>query len=89
VLAVGFPSATGGENSQRCAAFKARPAKYLLGPGEVSFAVVTLPDGSTSTLTPTFTVPEIVFCALLETSGSTWCKTSPPDADNFFGVATG
>jgi len=48
-LAVGFPSTTGGENSQRSAAFIARPAKYLLGPADLNFAAVTLPDGSTST----------------------------------------
>jgi hypothetical protein len=61
VLAVGFPSTSGGENSQRCAAFIANPAKYLLGPGDVNLAAVTLPDESTSTCTPTLTVPVMVF----------------------------
>ena len=64
MLAVDFPSTSGGENSQRCAAFIARPAKYLLGPADLNFAVVTLPDVSTSTNTLTLMVPVMVFRAL-------------------------
>ncbi len=61
VLAAGCPFTWGGENSQRCAAFRARPAKYLLGPAVLSFAALTLPDGSTSARTVTLIVPVIVF----------------------------
>lgn len=61
MLAVGCPSTWGGENSQRCAAFRARLAKYLLGPADFRFAAVTLPDGSTSTRAMTLIVPVIVF----------------------------
>ena len=63
-LAVGFPSTSGGENSQRCAVFRAEAAKYLLGPEDLNFAEVTLPDGSTSTRTVTLRVPVMVFRAL-------------------------
>src|ERR1700680_2758 len=73
VLAVGF-----GENSQRCAAFRARLAKYLLGPAVFSFAAVTLPDGSTSTRTVILIVPVIVLREFLEISGRTWWTTSLP-----------
>jgi hypothetical protein len=60
-----------GENSQRCAAFNAKPAKYLLGPAVFSLADLTLPDESTSTRTVTLIVPVIVFREFLETSGIT------------------
>ena len=66
VLALGC-----GANSQRCAAFRATPAKYLLGPAVFSFAAVTFPDGSTSTRTVTLMVPVIVLREFLETSGRT------------------
>jgi hypothetical protein len=81
-LAAGCPLACGGENSQRCAAFSASFAKYLLGPADVSLAEVTLPEASTSTRTTTFTFPVIVFLALCGTSGITRCTTSPPEADD-------
>ena len=55
VLAVGS-----GVNSQRCAAFRARPAKYLLGPALFSLAAITLPEGFTSTRAVTLTVPVMV-----------------------------
>lgn len=64
MLAVGFPSTAGGENSQLGAAFSARPAKYLLGPADLNSVDVTLPDESTSTRTLTFIVPVMVFRAL-------------------------
>ena len=90
MLVAGFPSATGEENSQPCAAFKASPAKYLLGPGDASFADATLPEVSTSTRTLTLIVPVIVFRALCGTSGRTWCTTSPPRvATALEGVGTG
>ena len=63
MLAEGFPLASGGENSQLCAAFSARPEKYLLGPADLNSADVTLPDESTSTRTLTFIVPVMVFRA--------------------------
>src|SRR5208337_1208810 len=89
VLAAGVPSATGGENSHCCAAFRARPAKYLLGPGCVSFADVTFPDESTSTWTLTLIVPEMVLRALGGTSGRTWWRTSPRVGADFLGAAIG
>ena len=67
VLAVGC-----GEKSQCCAAFRASSAKYLLGPALVSFAAVTLPEGSTSTRTVILIVPVIVLREFFETSGRTW-----------------
>ena len=75
VLAVGC-----GENSQRCAAFRACPAKYGLGPAFFSFAAVTLPDGSASTRTVILIVPVIVLREFREMSGRTWWTTSPCDA---------
>src|SRR2546430_17041779 len=65
---------SGGLNSHWCAALRARPAKYLLGPGETSLADLTLPDESTSTRTLTWIFPLMVFLALFGTSGIT-CRT--------------
>ena len=42
-----WPSTSGEANCQRRAAFSARSAKYLLGPGESSAASETSPVGST------------------------------------------
>src|ERR1700730_785447 len=84
VLAVGC-----GENSQRCAAFKASPAKYLLGPAFFSFADLTFPEASTSTCTITLTVPLIVFLEFRETSGMTSWTTSPWAATGFFRATVG
>src|ERR1700686_1856121 len=84
VLAVGC-----GENSQRCAAFRASPAKYGLGPAFFSFAAVTLPDGSTSTRTMILIVPLMVLREFLEMSGRTWWTTSPCDASAPLGAALG
>jgi len=78
-----------GENSQRCAAFRASPAKYLLGPAFFSFADLTFPDGSTSTSTVTLMVPVIVLREFLETSGMTSWTTSPWAATGFFRVTPG
>src|ERR1700730_4919073 len=79
VVAVGC-----GENSQRCAAFRASPAKDLLGPAFFRFADLTFPDGPTSTCTVTLIVPVIVFREFLETSGMTSWTTSPWAATAFF-----
>lgn len=71
ILAVGCPEIWGGWNSQPCAACRAFLAKYLLGPGEVSFVLITLPEESTSTRTLTLMFPVIVFLALCGISGRT------------------
>src|ERR1700680_3617108 len=78
-----------GENSQRCAALRASPAKYLLGPAFFSFADITFPDGATSACTVTLMVPVIVFREFRETSGMTWWTTSPWAATGFFRATAG
>ena len=90
VLAVGWPFTMGAENSHPRAAFSARLEKYRLGPAEANFAPVTVPDASTSTRTITLMVPEIVFLALLETSGTT-LRLTPPEEEAFWagGAASG
>src|ERR1700722_11193049 len=82
VLAVGC-----GANSQRCAAFRASPAKYWLGPAFFSLPAVTLPEGSTSTRTAILIVPLIVLREFLEMSGRTRWTTSPCDASAALGAA--
>ena len=83
------PAVGWGANSQRCAAFRARPAKYLLGPAVFSLAAVTLPDGFTSTRTVTLIVPLMVLREFRETSGITWWTTPPWDAKVLLGVLAG
>src|SRR5580704_4570521 len=75
-LGAGWPFAIAGENVQPCAAFSARFAKYLLGPGASSEASLTFPAASAESFTLTFTVPLIVSLALCETLGRTWWRTS-------------
>src|SRR5581483_3078368 len=59
VLRIFWPATFGGRKPQCCADCMAMLAKYLLGPRFSSSANCTSPDGSTSTLTVTFTVPLI------------------------------
>jgi len=54
--------------------------KYRLGPGESRDAEMTLPDGSTATLTPTLTLPEIVSRDFWDTGGITCLATAPGTA---------
>src|ERR1700730_2594043 len=54
------PSTLPGWNVHFRAAFKAWPAKYLLGPGVSSSASVTRPVGSTCTFTLTLSVPRML-----------------------------
>ena len=51
--------------------------KYLLGPAEMKLAFSTFPEASTKTFIRILMVPLIVFCADLETTGETCCRTSP------------
>lgn len=83
VLACGWPSVSGGENSQRCAALSARSAKYRLEPADLNVAELTLPDASTWVFTTTLIVPVIVFFALCGISGSTWWLTPPAEFASF------
>jgi hypothetical protein len=77
------PSATGAVNTHCRAAFNERSAKYRLGPVLSSVASVTLPAGSTCTLTPTLTVPWIVDKAFADAAGATWSNASPsPKAES-------
>jgi len=86
-LATGCEFTTGGENCQRWAASSVCRAKYLLGPGVVSRACVTLPDESTSTRATTRILPVMVFLALDDTSGRTCRETEP--GEFCFGEAWG
>src|SRR5438067_8625451 len=76
-LATGWPSTSAGLNFQRPEACNACRAKYLLGPGENSVALETLPSGSTATRTATFTLPVTVLRALHGMSGILRSATSP------------
>ena len=51
--------------------------KYLLGPAEMKLALSTFPEASTRTFIRILMVPLIVFCADLETTGETCCRTPP------------
>ena len=87
-----WPFTSGAVNSQRRAAWRARSAKYLLGPGASSSAWETFLPGSTWTRTVTRTLPWIVPRAFSETSGKTWSRTSPcagEAAEDFGALADG
>src|SRR6266481_7330234 len=91
-LATLWPFTSGAVNSQLRADWRARSAKYLLGPGESSSAWETFPPGSTWTRTVTRTLPRMVLRAFSETSGKTWSRTSPcagEAAENFGALADG
>src|ERR1700682_1451539 len=72
-----WPLSFAGAKSQWRAAWRARSAKYLLGPTESKSAEVTLPVESTCNLTRTRTLPRMVAWAFLEGSGKTCSSTSP------------
>ena len=53
------------------------PGKIFTGPAETKLALSTFPEASTKTFIRILMVPLIVFCADLDTTGETCCRTPP------------
>src|SRR3984957_433635 len=76
-LGIPWPAASAPENCHWRAAFWARPAKYLLGPGELRSELITFPAASSWTFTTTWKGPWMVGSAFCGGFGRTSFRTSP------------